>query len=137
MESTRDPDELNALRRSLLALLPCLALADTARSQDPARIEPQHYRVALENDRLRVLEYRGGPGMGVCGEGMHSHPPHLTVALSSGQRRVRTPDGKVRVTEARLGNVFWSEAVTHEIENISDRDSHLLLVELKAPACKA
>jgi hypothetical protein len=75
--------------------------------------------------------------MGVCGEGMHSHPPHLTVSLASGQRRVKTPDGSVQLHEARLGDVFWSEAVTHEVENISGRDSHLLLVELKSPACKA
>jgi hypothetical protein len=137
MASTHDPDDLNALRRCLLALLPCLVGATAARAQDAVRVQPQKYRVALENDRLRVLEYRGGPGMGVCGEGMHSHPPHLTVVLASGRRRITTPDGTVRITEAQEGNVFWSEAVTHEIENISGRDSHLLIVEVKAPACKA
>jgi hypothetical protein len=136
MASNHD-DGMNDLRRSLLALLPCLALTEAARSQDAARVLPQSFRVALENGQVRVLEYRGRPGMGVCGEGMHSHPPHLTVSLSSGQRRVTTPDGQVRIVEATAGDVFWSEAVTHEIENVSGRDSHLLVVELKTPTCKA
>jgi hypothetical protein len=131
--STRDHhnDELNALRRTLLALLPGFALADSANAQDAARMQPQAFRVAFENDKLRALEYRGRPGMGVCGEGMHSHPAHLTVVLFSGKVRVKTPDGKVHVADGKIGDVFWSEAETHEVENISGRNSHALLIELK------
>ncbi len=102
----RDDDELNTLRRTLLALLPGLALADTAMAQDAARTQPQSYRVAFENDKLRALEFRSRPGMGVCGEGMHSHPAHLTVVLSSGKARVKTPDGKVQVVEGKIGDVY-------------------------------
>jgi beta-alanine degradation protein BauB len=133
----RDDDELNTLRRTLLALLPGLALADTATAQDAARTQPQSYRVALDNDKLRALEFRSRPGMGVCGEGMHSHPAHLTVVLSAGKVRVKTPDGKVVVADGKLGDVFWSEAETHEVENISGRDSRALLIELKPAAGKA
>jgi beta-alanine degradation protein BauB len=133
----RDDDELNTLRRTLLALLPGLALADTATAQDAARAQPQSYRVALDNDKLRALEFRSRPGMGVCGEGMHSHPAHLTVVLSTGKVRVKTPDGKVVVADGKLGDVFWSEAETHEVENISGRDSRALLIELKPAAGKA
>jgi beta-alanine degradation protein BauB len=79
MDPSPPPDELNDLRRALLALLPGLALSDVALAQDAAKIQPSSYRVAFENDRLRALEYRSRPGMGVCGTGMHSHPAHLTV----------------------------------------------------------
>jgi hypothetical protein len=126
-----DDDELNTLRRTLLALLPGLTLADTATAQDAARIQPQSYRVAFENDKLRALEYRGRPGMGVCGSGMHSHPAHLTVVMFDGKVRVKTPDGKVVVADGKAGDVFWSEAETHEVENISGRNSHAVLIELK------
>jgi beta-alanine degradation protein BauB len=134
---SRDDDELNTLRRTLLALLPGFVLADTASAQDAARMQPQSFRVAFENDKLRALEFRSRPGMGVCGEGMHSHPAHLTVVLSTGKVRVKTPDGKVQVIDGRLGDVFWSEAETHEVENISGRDSRGLLIELKPGAGKA
>ena len=36
--------------------------------------DPRSFSVVLENDRVRVLEYKSRPGLGVCGQGMHSHP---------------------------------------------------------------
>jgi hypothetical protein len=130
-KTRHDDDELNALRRTLLALLPGFALADKASAQDATRIQPQSFRVAFENDKLRALEYRGRPGMGVCGEGMHSHPAHLTVVLFDGKVRGKTIDGKVTVGVGKVGDVFWSEAETHEVENLSGRESRALLIELK------
>jgi hypothetical protein len=50
---------------------------------------------------------------------------------------VKTPDGKVKMAEGKVGDVFWSEAETHEVENISGRNSHALLIELKPGAGKA
>jgi hypothetical protein len=69
--------------------------------------------------------------MGVCGSGMHSHPAHLTIALTPGRVRVKTPDGKVVTEENKDVIVFWSEAETHEVENISGRDMRAFLIELK------
>jgi beta-alanine degradation protein BauB len=134
MNTNDEPDEL---RRALLAALPLLALADTAQAQDAARVQPRAYKVVLENDRLRVLEFNSRPGMGICGNGMHSHPPHLSVALSPAKANVRLPDGKTIVAENRLGDVWWSEAETHEVENITGRDVRALIVELKPSSGKA
>lgn len=122
------PDDL---RRTLLALLPTLLLADEAGAQDAAKMQPQNFRVAFENDKLRVLDYRSRPGMGVCGTGMHSHPAHLTVGLTPGKVRVKLPDGKVIIEENKEPIVFWSEAETHEVENVSGRDMRAFLIELK------
>ena len=124
-------DDPDALRRRLLALLPTLGLGSAAHAQDAAKIQPSAYRVALENDQLRVLEFRSRPGLGVCGVGMHSHPAHLTIALSPAKVRVKLPDGKTIVATNELGDVFWSEAETHETENIGGKDMRALLVELK------
>jgi hypothetical protein len=120
------------LRRALLALLPTLIITEDASAQDAVQNQPQSYRVAFENDKLRVLEYNGRPGMGVCGDGMHSHPAHLTVLLSTGKVRIKTPDGKVEVqSNNTVGATFWSDAVTHEVENISGSNIRSLLIELK------
>jgi beta-alanine degradation protein BauB len=120
-------------RRSLLRLLPMLALAECAEAQDAAKTQPQAYRVALENDKLRVLDYNSRPGMGVCGSGMHSHPAHLTVVVSGGGSvRIKTPDGKtVEQHDIPAGVVFWSEAETHIVENISGNNMRSLIIELK------
>lgn len=132
MDDTRDP--IDDARRALLALLPTLALADTAMAQDAVKMVPSNYRVALDNARLRVLEFNSRPGMGVCGTGVHSHPAHLSIALSAVKARVTLPGGKSFVAEGKVGDVFWSEAETHEVENISGKDVRSLIVELKPAA---
>ena len=124
----------NERRRALLAVIAALGVPTAVLAQDAAVVQPRAYRVVFENDKLRVLEFNSRPGMGVCGIGMHSHPPHLTVALSPGKARLKRPDGSTLVGENKLGDVFWSEAETHEVENISGKDMRALLVELKAPS---
>jgi hypothetical protein len=117
--------EANSARRKLMLVgLGSLAVhldPSDASAQDPAKVMPRAYRVAFENDKLRVLEFTGRPGMGICGEGMHSHPARLTVALSNWKGRATTPDGTMRDRERKLGDVFWSEAVTHKPENTGKR----------------
>jgi hypothetical protein len=127
-----DIDDKNR-RGMLLAALATLAAGNTAQAQDAPTVQPRAYRVALDNAHLRVLEYNSRPGLGVCGTGVHSHPAHLTVVLASGKVRWRLPDGKTGTAEGKLGDVFWSEAETHEVENISGKDMRTLLVELKTP----
>lgn len=135
MNDTHDTDA-DTLRRALLALLPTLAFSELAGAQDAARTQPANYRVALENERLRVLEFFSRPGMGVCGEGTHSHPAHLTVLLSAAKARVTLPGGKQLMVENKLGDVFWSEAETHEVENVSGANVRALLIELKPAAAR-
>ena len=126
-------EQPNSLRRALLALLPMLVITEDSSAQDAVQSQPQNYRVAFENDKLRVLDYNGRPGMGVCGDGMHSHPAHLTVNLSNGKVRMKTPDGKVQVhSDIPVGAVFWSDAETHETENISGSNIRSLLIEFKS-----
>jgi hypothetical protein len=125
-------EQPDGMRRALLVLLPMLAIAEDSSAQDAVQSQPQSFRVAFENDKVRVLDYNGRPGMGVCGDGMHSHPAHLTVNLSNGKVRMKTPDGKVEVhSDIPIGAVFWSDGETHEVENIGGTNVRILLIELK------
>ena len=124
-------DEMDAMRRAVLAMLPAVLATGAASAQDPARVQPRAYKVAFENDKMRVLEFNSKPGMGICGSGMHSHPAHLTVALSPAKARITLPDGKSFVGEQKLGDVFWAEAETHETENLTGRDVRALMIEWK------
>ena len=40
-------------------------------TQDPVRVDPEHYRVELENEKVRVLRVRYGPHEKSV---MHGHP---------------------------------------------------------------
>jgi hypothetical protein len=106
-------------------------LIPSSSAQDAARTQPQSYHVVLDNPQVRVLEYRAKPGMGVCGVGMHSHPPHVTVLLGPQLVRIRLPNGQVLTKAGQLGDTFYEPAVTHEVENVSGLEARSLIIEIK------
>ena len=129
-------DPKSTRRKLLLAGLGGLAAQLVARgteAQDAARVMPSAYRLAFENDRVRVLDFVGRPGMGICGEGMHSHPACLSIVMADWQGVVSTPDSAARPVQRKAGDVFWSEAVTHKAENTGKTVSRVMMVELKTP----
>jgi hypothetical protein len=132
-----EDDHTDDMRRAILAALPLLMLPREALAQDASRVQPRAYRVVFENEKLRVIEFNSRPGMGVCGTGVHSHPPHLNVALSPARVKVRLADGRTVEGTNQAGDVWWSPAETHETENITGRDVRALIVELKPDAGKA
>jgi len=126
---------MNARSLPILAVLitGLAVVALPATGQDAAKVQPSSYRVVLENDSVRVLEFTGRPGMGVCGSGLHSHPAHLTVLLTAAKVKI-TEGGKTFIAENKPGDVFWSDAVTHETENVGGSAVRSLIIELKHPA---
>ena len=126
-------------RRDMLALLGIMGLASTGdvAAQDASKVNPRSYRVVLENEKVRVLEYRSLPGFGVCGQGKHSHPAHVTIAITDGKVKVIDDDGKMHSADAKSGSVFWAPAETHSVENISGRPMRAYMVEIKDQEWKA
>jgi hypothetical protein len=49
-------------------------------SLDPIKTNPQHHRVVIDNDRVRVLEYTDRPGDRTT---PHAHPDSVMITLSS------------------------------------------------------
>jgi hypothetical protein len=119
------------LQSGLATLVASIAGAWTAAAQDAVKTDPGAYRVVFENASLRVLEFLSRPRTWVCGVGKHSHPAHLTIALSDAKVRVSLPDGRKIDAVNKLGDVFWSEAETHTVENIGAATMRALIVELK------
>ena len=117
-----------ALTSSLFA---SLLFAASAMAQDPVPIYPDNYKVLLENDRVRVLDFQLKKG---AKENFHSHPAAVTYVLAPFKIRFSFPDGTTRIREAKAGDVFFGEAVIHASENIGDTDAHGILVEMKMPA---
>ena len=118
------------MRRSAFLLLTLLVLggAKRALAQDPVRLSPNLYKVVLENDQVRVLEYRVKPG---DKEPMHSHPAAVVHVFTDGKAKATTPDGKSQIIESKAGETIWSEPVTHAWEYIGPGDGRVLIVELK------
>jgi quinol monooxygenase YgiN len=117
--------------KTLALALISLALVPT---QDPVPKYPENYKVLLENDEVRVLDFRLRKG---ATEEMHSHPAHVTYVLEGFKIRFTYPDGSTRIRETKAGDVLYSEPTTHSPLNIGETDAHGILVEMKRPAAEA
>jgi beta-alanine degradation protein BauB len=112
----------------LRVLMIGVSLTAMAGAQDPLPLYPENYRVLMENDRVRVLDFRLRKG---ATERSHSHPAHVVYVLAPFEVRFTFPDGRTRIRKAAAGEVLFSEAVTHATENIGGTEAHGILVELK------
>lgn len=97
--------------------------------QDPVATNPDLYSVVMENDRVRVLEYRDRAGDRTT---PHDHPDSVMLTLSGFRRRLYQGDRAVDVT-LEAGQVRWLDAQGHAGENIGDTATHVIFVELKEP----
>lgn len=108
--------------------LASILLPLAAHAQDAVKTDGDKYKVLIENDRMRLLEYRDRPGEKTH---QHHHPAFTLYALSAFKRSITLPDGKVIKREFKPGDVMNSDAQTHIGENIGDTETHALLFEQK------
>jgi quercetin dioxygenase-like cupin family protein len=127
-------------KANLLLLRSCLviglaALPLVARAQDPVKLAPEMYKVAIDNADARALDITIKPGGKVA---MHSHPASVITAYTPCKLRFTSPDGKSSEAEFKPGDIAWRDAESHAGENIGAADCHVLQVELKhaKPAAK-
>ena len=96
--------------------------------EDAVKADPQHYTVDFENDRVRVIRIKYGPGEKSV---MHTHGPHVTIFLTDNTVRMTLPDGTSSEVTGEAGATSWNDAGEHLPENLSDKSFELVLVELK------
>ena len=97
-----------------------------ASAQDPMQFGLKHLQVAAEDDKVRVLRFTPKPGDKTP---MHSHPSSVVYVIKGGRVRTTLPDGTVKVTELKTGDVLLRPPVTHADEALDEVE--VLLVELK------
>jgi quercetin dioxygenase-like cupin family protein len=98
-------------------------------SQDPTRVDSRHYTVELEDDKVRVLRVKYGPGEKSV---MHSHPALIGVMLTDSNIRFTYPDGRTETISGKAGQVLNFPAIEHLPENIGDALFEAVLIELKS-----
>lgn len=108
--------------------------AQMARAQDPAKVAPDNYKVAFENDNVRVCNVTVPAGGKVA---MHSHPDHVAYAINGGKIKFTYADGKSKDVEMKTGEAMFIKAEAHSGENIGKDEIKLVVFELKKPAGSA
>lgn len=126
---TRSADFALGVALGAVALTLAVAVAADSPASDPVKISPQDYTVRLENDRVRVLEWRLKPG---GNEPMHSHPDGVLITLAASTLKSTTPSGTSTTVTTVKDSVNWAPAVSHSIENVGNTEAHAVLVELKS-----
>src|SRR5437879_12666002 len=79
--------------------LVCLA-AGFSGAQDPTKVEPKHYKLDFENDRVQVVSVHYGPHEK---SSMHEHPGGVVVVLTGGHLKFTDEKGKVKEVSAKPG----------------------------------
>jgi len=107
---------------------PGAGMTALAAAEDSVAVDPKHYKLEFQNDRVRVLRIKYGPGEKSV---MHAHPANVAVILTGGQAKMTLPDGKANVLDMKTGQVLWADKEKHLPENSGSKPFELILVELK------
>ena len=105
----------------------CLAAAFTL-AQDPTKVEPKHYKLDFENERVQVVSVHYGPHEKSA---LHEHPGGVVVILTEAHLRFTDENGKVREIFSKPGEARWYPPFKHKVENLGDTSYDAVYVGLK------
>jgi quercetin dioxygenase-like cupin family protein len=106
-----------------VVFLPANSLA-----QDATEVDPEHYKVEFENEKVRVLRITYAPGDKSV---MHSHPEGVAVFLTDGTIKFTLPDETTQDIKVEAGQVIWSPKSTHLPENTGKEPFEVIQIEMK------
>jgi uncharacterized RmlC-like cupin family protein len=109
-------------------LLVAALFSIAALAEDAVKADPEHYTVEFENDKVRIIRIKYGPGEKSV---MHSHGPSVAVALTNNDAQMTFPDGTTESAPTALGDANWADAGEHLPANLSDEPLEVVLIELK------
>jgi len=94
---------------------------------DPVKVEPQYSKALFENDRVRVLHTVLAPHFK---NPLHNHP-HNVVVFIIAPATITQADGTTIDNPRKAGVARWVEATQHATENMTDKATLEIQVELK------
>lgn len=112
---------------SWAGMLFCLT-AIASMAQDPIKVEPRHYHLDFENDKVQVVSVHYGPHEKSA---MHEHPGGVVVFLTAAHLRFTDENGKIREVFSKPGEARWYPPFHHRVENIGDTSYDSVYVGIK------
>ena len=97
-------------------------------AQDAVKIDPDHYKVVVDNDKVRVLRINYEPG---DESQMHTHPEGVAVFLTDHKAQMTGENGKTMEMGGNAGDVVWVDAAKHKPKNIGNKPFEVIQIELK------
>ena len=99
--------------------------------KDPTRVDPQHYRVELENEHVRIVRAHYGPREEAA---MHDHVcGRVIVNLNRQHELMQSPDGKTTEVDHHAGETSWSEGrIRHSGKNLESEPFDVIMIDIKS-----
>ena len=105
----------------------CLATASVL-AQDPTKVEPKHYKLDFENDKVQVVTVHYGAHEKSV---LHDHPGGVVVSLTEAHLRFTDESGKVREVYSKAGEARWYPPFKHRVENLGDTSYEAVYIGIK------
>ena len=105
-----------------------LAQRSTQSIPDAVRADPAHYSVSFENELVRFLRVKYGPGEKSV---MHRHLPGCVIFLTDQVFNFTLPDGTTEPASVPAGALGCGDGNVHLPENIADEAAEFIMVEFK------
>lgn len=116
---------MNTLKAAFLA---AILMITPMRAQEPPAGLGYSVKVEFENEQIRVTRVHYAPH---AKSPMHSHTGRIVVALTETHTRATTADNKSTDASRRAGDIYWSDSVTHQGENLLDAPIEVIEIEVK------
>ena len=111
----------------------CLA-AVVGLAQDPTKVEPKHYKLDFENERVQVVSVHYGPHEKSA---LHEHPGGVVVILTAAHLRFTDENGKTREIYSKAGEARWYPPFKHKVENLGDTSYDAVYIGVKGKLATA
>jgi len=105
-----------------------VAQRGTGSIPDAVRADPAHYSVSFENELVRLLRVRYGPGEKSV---MHRHTASCVVFLTDQTFNFTLPDGTTEPASVPGGALGCSDGNVHLPQNIGPAAAEFIMVEFK------
>jgi len=105
-----------------------VAQRGTGSIPDAVRADPAHYSVSFENELVRLLRVRYGPGEKSV---MHRHTASCVVFLTDQMFNFTLPDGTTEPASVPGGALGCSDGNVHLPQNIGSAAAEFIMVEFK------
>ncbi len=123
------------MRSKLVSAAAFLCMAGAfAAAQDPTKVEPKHYKLDFENDKVQVVSVHYGPHERSV---LHEHPGGVVVALTEAHLRFTDENGKTREVFSKPGEVRWYPPFKHKVENLGDTTYDAVYIGLRGKVAAA
>lgn len=100
-------------------------------ARDPAKVDPKHYAVELDNEHFRVLRATFAAG---DRSPMHQHARRPFVMIFLGDQKWNWQSGSARPAQRSVSHgdfLYQSGGQVHGLQNMAEGQAEFLIVELK------